>query len=77
MFLVLPYLGPLSSQNRAKLRQSFKGILSCCKLQIVFKSENKLANVFRFKDGIPKELTSGVVHKFQCGICNDLIIVDM
>ena len=48
----------------------FKGILNCCKLQIAFKSQNKLAKAFHFKDRIPKELTSGVVYKFQCGLCN-------
>ena len=36
---VLPYLGPLSLQTRTKLRKSLKGILNCCKLQIVFKSQ--------------------------------------
>ena len=61
LFLVLPYLGPLSLQTRNKLRKSLKDILNCCKLQIVFKSQNKLAKPFRFKDRIPKELTSGVV----------------
>ena len=61
LFLVLPYLVPLSLQTRTKLRKSLKGILNCCKLQIVFKSQNKLAKVFRFKDRTPKELTSGVV----------------
>ena len=71
LFLVLPYLGPLSLQTRTKLRKSLKSILNCCKLQIVFKSQNKLAKAFRFKDRIPKELTSGVVYKFQCGLCNE------
>ena len=71
LFLVLPYLGPLSLQTRTKLRKSLKDILNCCKLQIVFKSQNKLAKAFRFKDHIPKELTSGVVYKFQCGLCNE------
>ena len=71
LFLVLPYLGPLSLQTRTKLRKSLKGILNCCKLQIVFKSQNKLAKAFRFKDRIPKELTSGVVYKFQCGLCSE------
>ena len=56
---------------RTKLRKSLKGILSCCKLQIVFKSQNKLANAFGFKDHIPKELTSGGVYKFCCGLCNE------
>ena len=36
LFLVLPYLGPLSLQTRTKLRKSLKGILNCCKLQILF-----------------------------------------
>ena len=27
--------------------------------------------VFHFKDQIPKELTSCVVYKFQCGVCNE------
>ena len=71
LFLVLLYLGPLSLQTRTKLRKSLKGIFNCCKLQIVFKSQNKLAKAFRFKDRIPKELTSGVVYKFQCGLCNE------
>ena len=70
-FLVLPYLGPLSLQTRTKLRKSLKGILNCCKLQIVFKSQNKLANTFCFKDQIPKELTSGVFYKFQSGLCTE------
>ena len=70
LFLVLPYLGPLSLQTRTKLRKSLKGILNCCKLQIVFKSQNKLAKAFHFKDRIPK-LTSGVVYKFQCGLYNE------
>ena len=72
LFLVLLYLGPLSLQTRAKLRKSLKGILNCCKLQIVFKSQNKLAKAnFVLKIVIPKELTSSIVYKFQCGLCNE------
>ena len=37
----------------------------------MFKGQNKLAKAFRFKDRIHKELTSGVVYKFQCGLCNE------
>ena len=71
LFLALPYLGPLSMETRTMLRKSLKSILNFCKLQIAFKSQNKLAKAFRFKDRIPKELTSGVVYKFQCGFCNE------
>ena len=71
LFLDLPYLGPLSLQTRNKLRKSLKSIFNCCKLQIVFKSQNKLAKAFRLKDGIAKEPTSGGIYNFQCGFCNE------
>ena len=63
LILSLPYVGNISLQTRTKLKKSFKGILNCCKLQIVFKSQRKLANVFRFKDRLPYDLVSGVVYK--------------
>ena len=71
LFLVLPYVGPLSLETRTKLKKSLKGILNCCKLGIVFKRQNKLAKAFRFKNRITKELTSVVVYKFQSGLCNE------
>ena len=71
LLLVFPYLELLSLQNRTKLRKSLKGIHSCYRLQIVFGSHNILANAFRFKDCIPKELISGVVYKFQNGLCSE------
>ena len=70
LILSLPYLGDVSLQTRTKLRKSFKGILNCCKLQIVFKSQRKLANVFWFKDHLPFDLVSRVVYKHTCGRCN-------
>ena len=76
LFLVLSYLGPLSLQTRTKLRKSLKGILNCCKLQIVFKSQNKLAKTFRFKDRILKELTSGVVYNFSVDSAMNPIMVN-
>ena len=68
--LSLPYLGDFSLQTRTKLREYFKSILNCCKLEIVFKSQRKLANVFRFKDRLPFDLLPEVVHKYTCGKCN-------
>ena len=46
LILSLPYLEDISLQTRAKLRTSFKGILNYYTLQIVFKIQRKLANVF-------------------------------
>ena len=45
---VLPYLGPLSLITRTKLRKSLKDILSCCKLQIVFKESKQINKHFSF-----------------------------
>ena len=77
LILSLPYLGDISLQTRTKLRKSFKGILNCCKLQIVFKSQRKLANAFRFKDWLPFDLVSRVVYKYTCGRCNSFYYGEM
>ena len=37
LLLVLPYLGIISLQTGTKLQQALKGVLNCCKLEIVFK----------------------------------------
>ena len=71
LVLVLPYLGSVSLETRTKLKKSLKNIFNCCKVQIVFKNKTRLSNNFRFKNRIPSDLTSGVVHKFQCGFCNE------
>ena len=76
LLLVLPYLGIISLQTRTKLQQALKGGLNCCKLQIVFKCQARLSNSFRYKDPIPKDLISGVVYKFQCGLCNESYYVE-
>ena len=65
LFLSLPYLSEISLQTRTKLRKSLKSMVNSCKLQIVFKSQRKLSNVFRFKDRVPSDLVSPT-----CGRCN-------
>ena len=71
MLLVLPYLGVISLQTRAKLQQALKVFKNCCKLETVFKGQTRLFNFFRFKDHISKDLISGNVYKLQCGLCNE------
>ena len=69
LVLAVPYLGSISLQTN--LKKSLKNILNCCKLQIVLKNKTRLGNNFHFKDQIPKDLTSGIGCKFQCGLCNE------
>ena len=68
--LVLPYLGPISLQVRTKIRNAMKNTLNCCKLQVIFKNERKLSNIFRFKDCVPYDLVSGVVYDYTCSRCS-------
>ena len=66
LFLQYPYkLGLSRNLNH------LKNFLNCCKLQVVFKNKTKSGNAFHFKDHIPKDLTSGVVYKLQCGLYNE------
>ena len=64
--LALAFLfpGELSLQTRTKLQKVLT--LSYCKIQIVFKNQRNLTNVFSCKDRLPYDLVSFVVHKFQC-----------
>ena len=68
--LILTYLGPISLQVRTEIRNAMKGTLNCCKLQVIFKSQRKLSNMFRFKDRVPYDLVSDVVYEYKCGRCN-------
>ena len=69
--LILRYLGTISLQTRTKLQNSIKWVLNCYKLQVIFKSQNKLCNKLHLEDPVLQILTSGVVYKFQCGLCNE------
>ena len=70
LHLVLPYLGPISLQVRTKIINATRWVLNCCKLQVIFKSERKLSNMFRLKDYVPYDLVSGAVYEYTCGRCN-------
>ena len=52
------------------VKKSLKNTLNCCKLQMLLKNQTRQGNNFHFKDRILKYLTSGVVCKFQCGLCD-------
>ena len=59
--LVLPFLGKLSLQTRTKIQKVLKRTLSCSKIQIVFKNQINVSNIFGFKDRLPYDLMSCVV----------------
>ena len=69
--LVVPYLGLISLQTRTKLKKPLKKLFNWCKLQIAFKNEARLGNNFHLKNFIHNDLNSGVLCKFQCGLCHE------
>ena len=38
---------------------------------VTFTNKTRPGNSFHFKDRIRKDLTFGVVYKFQCGLCSE------
>ena len=58
-------------QTRTKLKQALKEVLNCCKLESAFKCRTSLSNSFRYKEPIRKDLISGVVYKFECGLSDE------
>ena len=55
---------------RTKIRNAMKGTLYYCKLQVIFKSERKVSNMFRFKDRVPYDLVPRLIYEYTCGRCD-------
>ena len=70
VLIVLPFLGQFSLNLRSRSYNCFNKTLSQCNIKVIFQSNIRLSNLFRFKDSIPKELRSHIVYKFLCSNCN-------
>ena len=64
------FLGQFSLNLRSRSYNCFNKTLPQCNIKVIFQSKNRLSNLFRFKDCIPKELCSHIVYKFLCSNCN-------
>ena len=72
--LVLLYLGTQSLSLKKKLNKLFKEQLPSGKLEIVFRTAQRMSSSFRFKDVIPRSLLSGVIYEYKCPRCNSRYI---
>ena len=69
--ICLPYMGIDSLKIRKELLKFAKVYLpASCKLQIIFSSQNRLGDYFKFKDKIPLQCRSLVLYRFVCNKCN-------
>ena len=74
VFICLEYLGKISLQCKKQLVEIFRTCKPNIKLNVVFKSSNKIRHAFRFKDQVSKSINSNVIYKFTCSICKDAYI---
>ena len=73
-FITLPYLGTQSLSMRKQLTKLMETYYPQCKLNIVFRSNNRLKNYFMFKDKIPRAIRSNLLYRFTCNRCKSVYI---
>ena len=73
--LVLPYLRTQSLRLKKRLKKLFKEQLPSGKLEMVFKTTQRVPSCFRSKDAIPRSLLSGVIYEYKCPRCNCRYII--
>ena len=72
--ITLPFMGTDSLKIRSNLSKIAKTYFNCCKIQVMFKSDNRLGSYFRFKDKVPLNARSFVLYKFKCSRCNSAYV---
>ena len=65
VFICLEFLGKISLQSKRQLTKNFLLSKKNVKLNVVFRSSNRIRNPFWFKDQIPKYINSKVVYKLS------------
>ena len=74
IFICLEFLAKISFQNEKQLIETFRACKKNLKVNVIFKSSNRIRNAFRFKHLIPTFMNSKEVYKFKCNICNDVYV---
>ena len=70
----LEYLRKISLLAKKQLTNIFRSCRKDIKLNVVFKTSNRLRNAFRFKDQLPKCINSKVLYKYKRDIFNNAYI---
>ena len=74
LYLVLPFMGKMSALVTSGVAISSHKRLPFGKVEIAFKTSNRLKNYFSFKDFVSEPLCSCQIYNFTCGSCNALYI---
>ena len=63
LIIILPYLGNMSQIVKTKLTKTMSKHMKFCKLIVIFQTNNRLKNYFRFKGFVPEALRSSLIYK--------------
>ena len=69
LIVILPYLGKMSQTVKTRLTKTMNKQMKFCKLRVIFQTNSRLKNYFRFKDSVTETLRSNLIYKFLCGSC--------
>ena len=67
--IALPYLGPLSTIIRRRLKKLNSRFYPLVDLNIIFRRGKTIKTMFSYKDNFPMKCRSGVVYQIQCEHC--------
>ena len=60
----------MSQIVKTRLTMTMNKHMKFCKLRVVFQTNNRLRNYFRFKYFVPETLRSSLIYKFSCRSCS-------
>ena len=59
----------MSQIVKTRLTKTMNKHMKFGKLRVIFQTNNRLRNYFRFKDSFHETLWSNLIYKFLCGSC--------
>ena len=68
--LILPYLGALSGKTQKRIKNLCQKMIPWGKINIVYKTQCRISQCFRFKDTLPIRLMSHLIYYFKRPSCN-------
>ena len=72
--ICLPFLGKQSLELKSRMQKYVSKYFPQCKIQVIFKCNNKFQNFLSFKDKVPNNLRSHLLYKYTCNSCNAIYI---
>ena len=70
LVLLCLYLGTQSLRLKKRLSKLVKELLPSSKLEIVFRTTQRMSSRFRFEGAIQRSLLSGMIYEYKCPRCN-------